>query len=495
MKGNLLLLSIFICGSVFGTLSERNTTLTEIGKIRTISSKEIKDSSFSIGFECLDRKIFEPEKTYDKIAKTGVKYARCQTGWNRCETQKGVYDFKWLDDVVNNLLARGIKPWFNVGFGNPLYMDNLTNPTGVGHVPLYYGEEAKTAWCNFVTALSKHFKGRVEYYEIWNEPNIKNFWQPKNANATEYAKFVKLTKDRIKLGDPNAKCGACVSGIISDYTVYFFKSGGGSEIDFFSIHPYQIQPERDYAKIITSLKALIKSHTGRNIPIWQGESGYGSYFPPNHFLKTWHRGCQEHQAKWLLRRFTTDAYLKIPLTSFFQCVDLTQAYQTGVGKQNPSLHGIMENGTYKEKKSYYALANICSIFDSDTKSRQLFAAINLDSVYKRSQKHSRLRDISAIAYTFERKGYPLYAYYIPEDLQLDTPIINQASLLFVEDGILSTLKEPVLVDMFSGKVYSISKASQTRWAGTCRLVKNLPITDYPLILTDYQAVADRIVQN
>lgn len=78
--------------------------MKKIGKLKTYSSKEIKLSPISIGFECLDRELFNPEMCYDLIAKTGVKHARCQTGWARCEKQKGVYDFRWLDSIVDNLI-------------------------------------------------------------------------------------------------------------------------------------------------------------------------------------------------------------------------------------------------------------------------------------------------------------------------------------------------------------------------------------------------------
>ena len=160
------------------TLTERTTNLKEIGRLKGVCSKESRANRLGVGFECLDRKVFDPEKVYDKIAKSGLKFARCQTGWARTETQKGKYDFSWLDSVVDNLRSRGIQPWFNVGYGNPLYMDNLTNPTGVGHVPLYYGEECLQAWKNYVRALARHFKGRVDQFAICNESNQLPFWQP-----------------------------------------------------------------------------------------------------------------------------------------------------------------------------------------------------------------------------------------------------------------------------------------------------------------------------
>ena len=84
------------------------------------ASKSVAASPISIGFETLDRKMFDPERTYSHLAKLGVKWARCQTGWARTETVKGKYDFEWLDRVVDSLLTAGVQPWFNLGYGNTL---------------------------------------------------------------------------------------------------------------------------------------------------------------------------------------------------------------------------------------------------------------------------------------------------------------------------------------------------------------------------------------
>ena len=119
----------------------KSVNLEEVGKLKVLSSQEIKDSPISIGFECLDRQMFDPDRCYEPLGKTGVKWARCQTGWCRCEQQKGVYTFEWLDSIVDNLLAQGVKPWFNVGYGNKLYMNDVYSDAAVGFVPLYYGEE------------------------------------------------------------------------------------------------------------------------------------------------------------------------------------------------------------------------------------------------------------------------------------------------------------------------------------------------------------------
>jgi hypothetical protein len=41
-----------------------------------------------------------------------------QCGWAKCEQKPGVYDFAWLDEVVNDALAQGVQPWLEVSYGN-----------------------------------------------------------------------------------------------------------------------------------------------------------------------------------------------------------------------------------------------------------------------------------------------------------------------------------------------------------------------------------------
>ena len=114
--------------------------LTRIGSLAVPQSADLPESSnASIGFECLDRGLFDPDRCYDTLAAAGVKWARCQTMWSRCEKQKGVYDFTVLDGVVDNLTRRGIRPWFSVTFGNTLYMTNCFTGAAVGCVPTLYG--------------------------------------------------------------------------------------------------------------------------------------------------------------------------------------------------------------------------------------------------------------------------------------------------------------------------------------------------------------------
>ena len=59
--------------------------LKKIGALERLSSSEIEYSKIGIGFEKLDRDVFDPEKAYDKVAAIGVKKVRIQSGWLKTE--------------------------------------------------------------------------------------------------------------------------------------------------------------------------------------------------------------------------------------------------------------------------------------------------------------------------------------------------------------------------------------------------------------------------
>lgn len=472
-------------------LSHRSTSLVEIGKLKNLTSKEIESSKLGIGFETLDRKVFDPSNYYDKVGDIGVKWARCQTGWARTETEKGKYDFSWLDDVVDNLLKRGIQPWFNVGYGNPIYMGKVSNPTAVGYIPLYYGEECVQAWRNYVRNLAEHFKGRVHHFEIWNEPEINPFWQPKKADPVEYAKMIKITAEEIKKANPNAIIGACSAMQYGDYTETLFENAG-KLLDFYSVHAYCMIPEHNYPNHIKSLRQLMKD-CGMKTQIWQGETGFPSKIPAKSWVGkalAWHGSNETMQAKSMLRRYITDLRCGIDMTSFFMVTDFSPSYIKGDGNgmNTEAVWGIIENKEgYRPKKVYYVMRNFCSMFSNKTTPAEHCFRIDLRSVYPTHSPTSKLAVVatSNVLSSYTRNGHPVFCYYMPEDPQMEMRTIENISM---EIRTKKMPKNPVLIDMMNGKVYKISDVGK-------KYLRGLPLTDYPLFVTDLDAISDIFIPN
>ena len=120
--------------------------LMKIGQVIPKDATSVCQSKLGLGFEKLDREVFDPEKAYDPVAELGVKWIRIQSGWARTERQKGVYDFSWLDTIVDNLLKRGLTPWMCLCYGNGLYDEAAAQIFGAVGCPPIHTSEQKAAW-------------------------------------------------------------------------------------------------------------------------------------------------------------------------------------------------------------------------------------------------------------------------------------------------------------------------------------------------------------
>ena len=439
------------------------------GRLTPRASSSIKASNIGIGFEVLDRKVFEPEKTYAHLAALGVKWARCQTGWARTERSKGSYDFAWLDGVVDSLLKIGIQPWFNFGYGNKLYTPEATTEYAVGFVPLYTAE-ARAAWVKYTQTIAERYRTRVRHWEIWNEPNIPNFWQPTKPNPADYVELVKLTAPEIRKRVPNAVIiGGALAHMPIDYLEACLDAGLAKYVDKVSFHPYRPVPEPNYEAEVAAMRSLIARYRS-GIELWQAENGAPSA----------NGGCcalsnfdwnETRQAKWLLRRLLTDLSLRLEYTSYFHTVDLVNYNSRDTASTLTNYKGLLRGRDYSPKPSYFAMQNVCALFDAETKPADFVI------------RSGGAPDERIYTASFIRRGAPLFARWMPVSLQQDKPMQRNTVELWC--GKAAKMTEPVLVDLLSGQIYQISRATLSNgwWK-----IENLPLTDYPLVITDRSGI-------
>ncbi len=360
--------------------------LTKIGKIVQKSANEIGESRLGIGFEKLDRDVFDPNKAYDKVARLGIKWARIQSGWMKCEREKGVYDFAWLDRIVDELLSRGLRPWLCLCYGNPLYTPLAREVFGGVGCPPVQSEEEMAAWLRYVEATVAHFYGRITLFEIWNEPDCeyswKHFFGEKRdlmQNAYEYGVFARETAKVIRATAPEAKICAFASVGIGDgaFINRALSTGLGEWIDYASYHCYS-PFDGNRLRTIQNFRDILDLYNP-NIGIIQGESGGQSDSrgcgAMDHF--SWTR---DKQTKVLLRMLLQDLWAGVEFTSYFSTLDMIEALNGRVGDRASYLDyayfGVLSadfdeegraTGEYSEKPSYYALATLASLFAGDAK--------------------------------------------------------------------------------------------------------------------------------
>ena len=271
-----------------------------IGHITPKSSAEIASSRFGIGLEKIDRYLYDPTPVYDPLAQTGVKYVRIQSGWMRTEKEKGVYDWNWIDDIVDNLVSRGMEPWICLCYGNPIWSERAANVRGAIGVPPIFCEEEAAAWDRYVSECVKRYRGKVKMYEIWNEPDGKHCWRH-GVNAAEYGKFVKRTSAAIRAADSEAKvlAGSFFSSGSTTYLHDFLKELTPGDIDCITYHQYRYRIEHGIEAFARGIRQMLDAFDPR-VGIIQGETGTQSAFSRNGALcgSAW---TEKKQAKFLAR--------------------------------------------------------------------------------------------------------------------------------------------------------------------------------------------------
>ena len=462
--------------------------LIKIGKVEPKSSNEIKYSRIGIGFEKLDRNIHDPEMAYDKMAETGIKWARLQSGWQRTESEKGVYHFEWLDSVVDNLLARGIEPWMDLCYGNGIYSEAAAEEFGGVGVPPIEDGEYKDAWAKYCTEIARHYRGKVTYYEVWNEPDGPWCWKH-GPSGTEYGKFVIETAKAIKAGDPDAKIiGGSVCMATTGFTAAALEAGMGDYIDALTYHEYLCNEQRVPYRV-RSLRGLLDLYNP-NIKIIQGESGSQSRSDGRGALR---RGAwtETKQAKQLLRHTMVDLASEVEFLSYYACTDMIESLEVKTSEADMykeyGYFGILgvqfdENGEplkeYRRKKSFYALQNVCALFSEDVR----VAPLPVIMVPRFSDRvdESDNDNHQTTSVCFKRDdGKWAYVYWKPSNI-MTGDYEGTATIHF------SALKDrPHLVDLMDGSVYEIpdSMIEPHRLGGY--YIVNLPIKDYPMALTNF----------
>lgn len=461
--------------------------LKHVGQIQPKAANQVSSSRLGIGFEKLDRNVFDPTKAYDKIADIGVKWVRIQSGWERTEKSKGTYDFEWIDDIVNNLFERGMKVWICLCYGNPLYSKMAKEYFGSVGCPPLFSQEEKQGWSNYVKALVSRYKDKVDYFEVWNEPDGLFCWKH-GVSATEYGHFATDTAKAVKEANPDAKViGFATCSINLPYMSEAFANTDMAKwVDAVSFHRYHAK-EKAALNDISALRALCNQYNP-NIQIIQGESGGQSYSKGAGAMSggAW---TADRQARHLLRNRMVDLSADLLFTSHFTSVDMIEALNGLTGDVSSYLDygyfGVLgadfdekghSIGTYNQKPAYYALQTLASVFREEYEIAPL--PIKAQQLESRRLLGLDVDDSRLFTSSFKREnGSSAFAYWNGTELLTTT---YEGTISFVAGHLF---KEVKLIDLMDGKIYQLPpEMIETRGPSGC-LLKNIPIKDYPLLLS------------
>ncbi len=448
-------------------------TLPVLGQVAPRHAKEIAASPWwSIGGETIDRDftVYENYKKY--LGPLGAKGLRVQAGWAKCEKVKGVYDFGWLDAIVNDAVAQGVRPWLEFNYGNTIYQGGGDTGLGGGFPS---SPEALAAWDKWCRALVERYKDRVTEWEVWNEPDIN---KTSTATVDAYVGLYVRTATMVRELQPKAKIWALGLAGNVDYAEKFLaglKAQGKLDlVDAITFHGYPRNP--DDTTLADKLRSVIAKH-GAKIGIRQGETGAPSKYQENFALSkiSW---TENLQAKWDLRRLLAHRAKDVPMNLFtISDMHYTQASNQGgsdgVLRMNyKGLLGTNPDQTISHVKPVYTAAQtVFTIFD-DTVQR----------VPEYPFTSTALRALAVTGYRNDR-GAQFVTLWFNDSPPAEGNGVTLANVTF-RGG---KFTQPVLVDLRTGRVYRVPEA---RWSQTAQgaTFSGLPLYDSPVLIAEASAV-------
>jgi hypothetical protein len=232
----------------------------------------IPDTYFGLHIHHLDRPVPTP---WPNMPVPAWRLWDADVNWPNLEPNRAQWQLERLDRYVSMADQHGTSILLPLG-GSPVWASarpQVPSPYSLG----FTAEPANLDdWRVYVRTVVSRYKGRIPAYEIWNEPNLKDFW----SGTTE--QMLTLTKEASQIihsVDPHA---IVVSpSATSDYGVSwlaeFLKLGGGQFVDVIGYHFYVDPPTQLPEAMVLDIQRVERTLVQYNLeklPLWNTESGW-----------------------------------------------------------------------------------------------------------------------------------------------------------------------------------------------------------------------------
>ena len=409
------------------------------------------------------------------LAAAGFKRARLNYAWRKIEKKKGVYDFSGTDAMVDRLLAAGIEPWFYGGYGNELYYGKVERKDPLAatfwDAPCYHGDEAVAGWMAFVKALAEHYKGRVRFYEIWNELDARWYKDGKTAHSqlgttrasADFAKFYRRTMETMKSVDPEIKGGISLGSLDSPWAVGLARAGMKDILDVWTYHGYLRSPEEKVLPSLAQMRALYRRADGSLPEIAMGECARGAGPALTARVST---RTEYAQAKFVVRRMFFDLSAGAQFCNIFN-----------VGSQS---YGIFKPEDKSPRLAYYVIKSLSPIFDGLVPAPDMVVSLSPRGPQTMTPQ---TRWNALELHAFRRKGVPVFTWWQPEHLDIEGEALYGKLLAQSGCDKADNLPNPIVIDPIRRIVWDVKEAVWSGIAGVDH-ISIIPATNYPYIFTD-----------
>ncbi len=224
----------------------------------------------------------------NEVRSAGFGWVRFSLAWDEVEPTEGNFDWRNADKALDALTAANLVPVL-VLEGTPKWARARIDAT----VGPYAPPASPHTFARFAQAVAERYGTRVQFYQIWDEPNIAPHWGAHHIEAASYARLLKATSTAIRHADPNAfillaaLAPTTDRGHLAQDEVYFlnrlYAAGVGPYFDAVAIQPFGFatRPEDprvdthalNFRRALWIRQAMVDAGDGRT-PIWVVRYGW-----------------------------------------------------------------------------------------------------------------------------------------------------------------------------------------------------------------------------
>lgn len=199
---------------------------------------------------------------------------RMPAAWARLEKEKGTWEFKKLDELVDRGESHHVQLIMGLGFTPTWASTHPEKDCPVGPGACWEARDMSD-WRNYIRTVAERYKGRIHYYVVWNEPTEPAFYR---SSVDALVKLSEVAFDTLKEVDRTnqviSPSPVGSSGV--PWMDQFLKKGGAKYVNIIGFHFYfaPVPPESLISEVNDIHKVMHNSHVAWK-PIWDTENGWG----------------------------------------------------------------------------------------------------------------------------------------------------------------------------------------------------------------------------
>lgn len=222
----------------------------------------------------------ELEQEMAAMEGAGFQWLRQRFRWDAIETTPGSYEWAAWDAIVEAAERHSLE-LIAILDGSPAWARAEVDSGN----PLAPPVEARD-FGDFVAVLATRYRDQIDYYQVWDEPNIAPHWGSREVDPAAYVRLLREGSIRVRAADadamillaalaPNIEAGGeNMSELLFLDAIY--GEGAGECFDLVAAQPYgfdlpvETQPDPGWLswRRVELLREVMEAHSDRETAIW-----------------------------------------------------------------------------------------------------------------------------------------------------------------------------------------------------------------------------------